>query len=483
VTRPRLRIMTGHGALVVLFVATVPFVNPYIRGDGNGYFAYVRSAVIDGDLQFENEFRRGDPAFRSLVFDEAGRLRPERRTPTGHVWNQWAVGPALVWLPPFLLAHAAVRIASVARMPVSSDGYSAPYRWSCAVVTAICGFGAVLLGLRSAERFAPAWAATAAAFGIWLASPLPVYMYFLPFHVHALAAFSAALFCWYWLRTFDGRSPKQWFVWGLLGGFMVTIYQIQMALWVVAIVELARLRGGSARLTAGGAFGVGAVVALLPHLAAKWILNGSPFVSGYRDEFMWLSPRLLEVALATEHGMFVWTPVLLIAFCGLLLSFRYNRAVAAAMFGSFAALYYVVASYQNWHGLSSFGNRFFVSLTPLFIIALAMLLDAIAPMPLRSSSGQAGRSLRAAGVTSRVACVGLLALLSAWNAGLMFQWGTDIIDNRGPVSFRQVIINQFTVVPHRLTGFLHRYFTDRTALTHEVEQQDLVEAREFQNRR
>ena len=46
---------------------TLPFVNPYIRGDGNGYYAYVRSVVIDGDLRFENEYRRGDPAFVASV--------------------------------------------------------------------------------------------------------------------------------------------------------------------------------------------------------------------------------------------------------------------------------------------------------------------------------------------------------------------------------------------------------------------------------
>src|SRR5262245_50132162 len=35
------------------FAITLALVNPYVRGDGNGYYAYIRSLVIDGDLRFE----------------------------------------------------------------------------------------------------------------------------------------------------------------------------------------------------------------------------------------------------------------------------------------------------------------------------------------------------------------------------------------------------------------------------------------------
>lgn len=462
--------------LLIAFALSLALVNPYVRGDGNGYYAYVRSAVIDGDLQFENEFRQGDPAFRRFIFDEAGRVRPEMRTPTGHVRNQWAVGPAIVWLPSFLLAHASVQIGRYAGASVASDGYSAPYRWSCALVTAICGFAAVLLGLYSARRVTSAWAATFGAIGVWLASPLPVYMYFLPFHVHAIAAFSTALFCWFWLRTLDRRTPRQWLAWGLLGGFMVTVYQIQMALWVVALMELARVHGARARAVAAGAFLLGAFVTLSPHFAVKWLVHGSPFITGYADGFTWLSPRLWQLGFSTEHGMFVWTPVLLLAFAGLLWSWQKDRRIGGAALASFAVLYYVIASYQNWHGLSSFGSRFFLSLTPLFVIGLAVVVEAAT-----SAARDSARAPRR--LASRAVCVLALATLTVWNAGLMFQWGTDVIGNRGPVDFRQVAANQIHEVPRRMADFARRYFTERAALTREVERQDLTEVRQFGNRR
>jgi hypothetical protein len=34
-----------------------------------------------------------------------------------------------------------------------------------------------------------------------------------------------------------------------------------------------------------------------------------------------------------------------------------------------------------------------------------------------------------------------------WNAGLMFQWGSHLVPARGPISFPEMIHNQFFLVP------------------------------------
>jgi hypothetical protein len=51
-------------------------------------------------------------------------------------------------------------------------------------------------------------------------------MYFVPFHVHALAGFTVAVFVWYWRRTADNRSTRQWAIWGLSGGLMIGVYYV-----------------------------------------------------------------------------------------------------------------------------------------------------------------------------------------------------------------------------------------------------------------
>jgi hypothetical protein len=462
--------------LAALFAATLPLVNPYVRGDGNGYYAYVRSAVIDGDLRFENEFRHGDPAFRATVIEPDGRMSPSLVLPRGYIQNQWAVGPSILWTPAFLLGHGLALGLGRLGVDVPADGYSAPYRWLCALATAGYAFAGLALACAAAGRLVGSAAAVAATIGAWLGSPLPVYMYFLPFHVPALSSFAVSLFVWYWLRTRGRRGHAQWALWGLAGGLMVEVYYLNAACLSIAGLELARHladreRRGVARALSDGALFAGAgLVALAPHFAVKWIVHGSPFTTGYQDHFFWGSPRLWQVAFASEHGMFLWTPVLLVATAGLVLLWRRDRWVAACAGLVFAAYYYAVASYESWHGQSAFGNRFFVSLTPLFVLGLAAALSTLAQWP--------GRARRPVGIW---AC--LLAPLILWNAGLMFQWGTGLMPNRGPVDVRAVARDQVTRVPGLALAFLGRYLGDRAETTREVERRDLERVKTYQQRR
>ena len=56
-------------------------------------------------------------------------------------------------------------------------------------------------------------------------------------------------------------------------------------------------------------------------------------------------------------------------------------------------------SYPYWDGMSSFGNRFFISLTPVFVFGLALLLERV---------GGLFRSLRLAYATAGPVCSGFL---------------------------------------------------------------------------
>ncbi len=460
-------------AWLALLVLTLPLVNPYVRGDGNGYYAYLRSVVIDGDLDFENEFRRGDPPFRSVYFDERGALRPPMRSATGRVVNQWAIGPALLWLPFFLVAHALVGALNLVGAGIAADGYSPIYRWCCAAGTAIYGGLALAMAAGAAARLAGRRAAVIGAVGIWWASSLPVYMYFLPFHVHALSAFAVALYLWCWLRWRPfGEGAVRWGVWGALAGLMIDVYYLNALFLLTAGVEwggLARRARGAA-WTGGAAFAAGLGAAIAPHFAVKWIVHGSPFATGYVDQFFWTTPRLWQVGLSSEHGLFVWTPVVAAAVCGLWLWWRADRAAGGGMLATFAAFYYVVASYQNWHGQSSFGNRFFVSFTLVFVVGLAL---AAARLDRVAGAGRWGRAVAPA----------ILALAVAWNVGFMYQWGANIVPSRGPVSLVTVAVNQVTVVPRRLGRFAWRYFTNRSELTADVEERDRAERLRYEPKR
>ena len=63
---------------------------------------------------------------------------------------------------------------------------------------------------------------------------------------------------------------------------------------------------------------------------------------------------------------------------GLVLLQNHDRALSLYSVLAFATYLYAIGCYEDWAGISSFGNRFFVSLTPLFILGLASFFDWLA---------------------------------------------------------------------------------------------------------
>jgi hypothetical protein len=460
------RLTRREVALLAALLATLPLVNPYLRGEGNGTYAYVRSLVLDRDLRFHNEYRRGDTAFVAQTFRRAdAQPWPPMEMPGGYLRNQWSVGPSLLWLPGFLQAHVVVRLLRELGIEVANDGYSLPYRAAAAVATAGYAFLGLFLAYRAAARFTGPGPALLATVAVWLASSLPVYVYFLPFYSHALASFAVSAFLWYWLTRRPLGSPRQWILWGLLGGLVFQMEPLSGLVLVVAVVEwLACLRSTGARHGAlcAASFSAAAVLAAAPQLLIKWTLHGSALRTGTLNRYFWESPRLLDVGFAAEHGLFLWTPVLLLSVAGLALLCRREPVSGAGLLAAFACTYYVVACYEAWHGISSFGNRFFVCLTPAFVVGAAVALEA-------AHQWLAPRLPAAAAWPAVTAPV---AVLAAWNAGLIFQWGTSMVPRQGPVDFAVVARNQATTVPRRIADQALRYLASRQQTMREQERKD-----------
>jgi hypothetical protein len=271
----------------------------------------------------------------------------------------------------------------------------------------------------------------------------------------------------------------------LIAGLMLNVYYPNTMVLAVLVVEavpqyLSAFRSGSR----GGAseaprladllvrhlfFGLVVLVCLLPTFITRYIVYGGAFESGYiplRD-WLWRSPAFLDVLFASNHGLLVWTPILLFAIVGLIL-FRWREPrVGAPFLAALLAFYLFIACYPDWAGISSYGNRFFVSLTPLFILGLAVFLDRLA---------QFFRPQRKA----LAAASAFLAFFLLWNVGLMFQWGSHLVPARGPISFSEMIHNQFFIVPRQVTSRLEAYLFKRKALMQQIEHRDIQQMKEPQ---
>ncbi len=458
--------------LLLFFLLSLPFANPIVHGDGVCYYAYARAALIQHNLRFEEDWRRANLQFAQSRTLSSGQVAAPEYTATGYIGNLFTVGPAMLWTPFLALAHAGVLLANSFGAHIPADGFSAPYRIAMAVGTAFYGFLGLFLCFSIASRFVhPRWSFLS-TLGIWTSSSLPVYMYFNPSWSHAHSVFAASLFLWFWLRTRSHRTFSQWLLLGLCGGLLMDVYLPNGVFFLIPLLESflsywALLRGGDTKgfwrlFSANVVFLLALFVAFFPFLFTRRIIFGSFFRFGTYGVLAWdfHAPHWFSVLFSSDHGLLTWTPLLAFALAGLLFPTPRSKEVVAYFSLSALAFYYVIACYPYWDGMASFGNRFLISLSPIFILGLALLLErahALFPLPRRAFPAFAL----------------LLSAFALWNAGFIYQWGAHFLPPRGPISWTEMIHNQFSVVPRKLAHDLSSYFFRRGDLMHAIEQKDI----------
>jgi hypothetical protein len=455
------RAREGRRWLVALFLLTLPLVTPRIRGaDEIEGFAYLRSAVFDRDLDFEDEYRwfhardpEGLGAFKETFLD--------RREPaTGRPINFAPLGSALLWSPFYLLAHAGVTAARGLGSSAAADGFSLPYAAAACYASALYGFLGLLLVHDGLVRFGGfgAAAATLAVGTLWLGTPVLYYMTLAPGFSHAASLFSVALVLWLWLRARSrpAAAAWEWAAVGAAGGVAGLVREQDLLFLAVPAADLAwQALRGSARATALirlVLLGAAAALAFAPQLFAYRAVNGSFGPSHLVARKMgYLSPHFFQVLLDPGHGLFAWTPVLVVAAAGLLLAAtrRGGGGVIALLAGGLLLQMWINGAVESWTQAGAFGSRRFVSSTPVFAWGLAAVLEAALP--------RLGRTAVACG----------LALAVWWNVSLMVQFGLRLMD-RQRLEWPRVAVNQVTQVPPRMARAAWLFLTDRERLVEET---------------
>ena len=301
-----MRRLTRYEALLgLLFLLTLPLSNPWVRGDGVGYYAFARSMLIDHRLDFTKDWLAANASYRMGRTDALGNILPNQYTLTGHLDNHYSVGPAILWFPFLLVTHAGVIVYDRFGGQIPADGFSRPYRVAMALGTAVYGFLALAISFALARKYVEERWAFLATLGIWFASSLPVYMYFNPSWSHAQSAFTVALFIWFWARTRGARTSLQWLILGAVGGLMMDVYYLSVLLLLLPVLEsLARywnMRKDATMATTGlllsenAIFAAMVFAAFLPTLITKKIIYGSYTHFGYTEHWFWRSPAFFKV--------------------------------------------------------------------------------------------------------------------------------------------------------------------------------------------
>jgi len=171
-------------------------------------------------------------------------------------------------------------------------------------------------------------------------------------------------------------------------------------------------------------------------------------------------PHFIAVLFSSEHGLFSWTPLLLLATVGLVLFSGASRVSVLRCWLRRWPFIFLLPAIRIGRGYLRLEIVFFVSLTPLFILGLSVFLQRAAAL---------FRSRRAAVTALSMA----LALFVMWNAEFMFQWGAHLIPPRGRISWNVMIRNQFQVVPRQIAVHLGDYLFHRHDMMRQIEDRDI----------
>ncbi len=347
-----------------------------MRGDAVQYYAYLRSMVFDGDLDFQNEYEHfyGTPDGTA-----SGNVWLTERTPAGRPPNMMSVGPALLWSPIYLLTAGAMWTLSLMGLARPPDGFSTGLQLSAGLAGVAYATVGAWLSFLSARRLFSAPVAFWAVLVAWLAGPAVYYSVISPTYSHATSLFAVSLFVLVWLRTIGRHDNRRALMLGLTGGLAALVrWQDAIVLLLPAWELLAGRVEGQVRTPRLVAFGaaatLGLLVAITPQLAAWQAVYGSVLVMPQGGSFMrWSEPAVAQVLFSTRHGLFLWTPAILVATVGLWWLYRRDRVVGGAALVTLAVAVYVNAAVSDWWAGEAFGARRFISYTPLFALGLAAL--------------------------------------------------------------------------------------------------------------
>ena len=411
------------------------FQSPYksaISGwDNSFYYYWLRSSVIDGDVDFRNDISD----FRTMPSEEQALALKIPLTSQGVIPNKYGVGWAVSNAPLFLATHFSIKASNhFLHTDIAEDGFGPAYQISIY----LSQMAWTIFGLLAAYGILRTWFNPAISLlGIlitWMGSFL--FMYQVSYVSMAHNVVFSALTGIYWCTLRCQKNPLLWRWWrgiGLLSGLMlITRYQTGLYLLYPSAVAMSLLVKDH-RVWPRVLLGAGLFLVMVSFQLIAWkIMFGSWLVYSYAGEkLLWFQPHLGDVLFSSHHGLFYWHPLLLISLAGFILFVFSFRGFQQIWLPVLLLTWYINAAWQCWYFGASFGSRAFEGCVLFFMIGTAFLLERSAKYTL-----------------ARYALPTLLLLLVLMNLCVSFAVRKNYIPMEGPVTHREMILGL-----RKMTGF------------------------------
>lgn len=401
-----LRTFSPWVVIIALLVSFLALDRPLIRSDGLAYFMWLHSVARDHDLDLANQAEHfADLNSYQAFFNEE----------TGQYASVFPYGSAFLYLPWYWFASAANRLPQFHINDsyfLRYQGVVFPYSFFTMLGSNLFASLAVVLALITANKMTSPAASLLSSLALFLATPLLYYSTIEPFMSHVPGTLLTAMLI-YILVGYRERTAA-WFFMGFISGLALLV-RWQLVLFAVPIGLLALVKRRWKKLSL---FALGFLL-LGWHLPFSWQrMYGNPWVvpaaiQGQQD-FLAGPVYIKEVLLSPERGLLLWSPLVVLAIIGLILLYRLDRDLSIVLALMFVLQVLMNASLHDWGGGWAFGMRRMTELYPVWVIGLAVLVQATYSV----GHGGAWRHVARRGLFSLVllaVAVGLLVLASHLN--------------------------------------------------------------------
>ncbi|MBI3510704.1 MAG: hypothetical protein HY064_08570 [Bacteroidetes bacterium] len=348
-----------------------------ISGDAIGYYSYLPATFIYHDLRFDfiNALQEKYPPL--VHTGECGFCNLFDGKPV----NKYFAGEALLAAPFFLCGHAYAKMSGDA-----ADGYSAPYR----VAMEAAALFYFLLGTFFLLRYLRRTGINEISISISIAlvffgTNLFEYVLWEPAMTHVYSYSMFCIFIYLAHSAINNFTPKKFIFLSLITGLIIAIRPVN-ALIILSLPFLAE------NLSALKIFAVNILhlkakliyplltfaSALIPQLLYYHAQSGRWFVYAYSKEgFDFLHPHFFQCLFSFNNGAFIYSPLLLICFIGIIPLFLKNKFRFFSFLSFFIAAVWVISSWWAWNYSGAFGMRPLVEFTPFFVILFCIFLSSI----------------------------------------------------------------------------------------------------------
>lgn len=347
-----------------------------IQADGIGYYDYLPATVHYQDIKRNHQNYQSESNLYKRI-DSIGR--EIYVTNDVYLVNKYPIGTAICMAPFFAITYSVYSI-----LYDDFTCYEFPFQLTVWVSALVFVFLALIYLRKLLSTYAIAisvirWLQVL----LLIATPLTRYAHIESSmsHVYSLAVITATA---YVARQFFSSPNRAGFLYACAGlAFIVLLRQVNGLVFLF----LPFLAGSWASFSQGvqwlfkhiGVLFMGILLAVLLVAIQPlfwWLQTGKFIIYSYTNEqFYFSNPYFVQILFGFKKGLFVYTPVLLLLFCGIYYFIKTKQWYLLVSWAlPFIIANYVLSSWWSWFYGCSFGLRAYIDFYPFFFILIALAL-------------------------------------------------------------------------------------------------------------